>query len=272
MLWWRLLCLNKLMGSEHIATHRSPTVLQWRVASPNRYMQEPSAPWPTSGFLLQPDLHIVCPCVCVCVCGCDCCECCRYLNVVGGIRPSGCFAAVISASIHCCKHILMHVLVCARRLQVSSSKLACLNSPTAFPVFSQHPHSAPLCLATGSHQEQTLWFSRPQHNIRALEYFFISLTKANISTCIELKLFFPPSILWTMYWLLSLWCEDSPESRAFLDAVSSLKKLLRVSCQTKAHWMGDPIKLFFFFFFSSSSSSSSSHHHRCVFVSVKSEE
>ena len=45
-------------------------------------------------------------------------------------------------------------------------------------------------------------------------------------------------LTWIFWCLLALWCEDSPESRAFLDAVSSLKRL-RENCQTEVHLMGN---------------------------------
>ena len=41
-----------------------------------------------------------------------------------------------------------------------------------------------------------------------------------------------------MYCLSALWCEASPDTRAFLDAVSSLKRL-RGNCQTEVHPVGD---------------------------------
>ncbi|XP_078124733.1 protein Niban 1-like [Sander vitreus] len=88
----------------------------------------------------------------------------------------------------------------------SGGKLAYWDCPTAFPVFMQHPYSAPVCLATGSHREQTRW--------------------ANILRAA------------TQHQSSALWCEDSPESRAFLDAVSSLKKL-RGNCQTEVYPVGD---------------------------------
>lgn len=196
------------MGSKHIATHRSLTVLQWRVASPNRYMQK-------SGNHLFPDLHLVSHCslictlcarVCVCVCGCDWCECCRYLNVVGGIRPSRCLVAVISASIHCCKHILMRVLVCACRLQVDQVvnwhefpySISCLHTaPSRCPTVSGHW----ITPGTDSVVQHTAGSTAAQH------FYLLSLSSVepdNDSTCIKLKLFFPPSILLIMYWLLSL--------------------------------------------------------------------
>ncbi|XP_022611517.1 protein Niban-like [Seriola dumerili] len=85
-------------------------------------------------------------------------------------------------------------------------KLACWDCPTAFPVFIQHPYNAPVCLATASHQEQTRW----TNILRAA----------------------------TQHQSSALWCEDSPESRAFFDAVSSLKKL-RENCQTDVHPIGN---------------------------------
>ncbi|XP_040892017.1 protein Niban 1-like isoform X2 [Toxotes jaculatrix] len=88
----------------------------------------------------------------------------------------------------------------------SGEKLACWDCPTAFPVFIQHPYSAPVCLATASQQEQTRW--------------------ANILRAA------------TQHQSSALWCENSPESKAFLDAVSSLKKF-RENCQTEVHPMGN---------------------------------
>ncbi|XP_076583680.1 protein Niban 1-like [Chaetodon auriga] len=88
----------------------------------------------------------------------------------------------------------------------SGDKLVCWDCPTAFPVFIQHPYSAPVCLATGSYQEQTRW----ANILRAAAHHQSS----------------------------ALWCEDSPESRAFLAAVSSLKKL-RGSCQTEVQPVGN---------------------------------
>lgn len=38
-LYWRVRCLNTWMVSGNTATYRSPTVLQWRVVSPNRYKE-----------------------------------------------------------------------------------------------------------------------------------------------------------------------------------------------------------------------------------------
>ncbi|XP_059186862.1 protein Niban 1-like [Centropristis striata] len=83
----------------------------------------------------------------------------------------------------------------------SGGKLACWDCPTAFPVFMQHPYSAPVCLATGSHQEQTQWAN-------------VLRAATQHQSC------------------------DSPESRAFLDAVSSLKRL-RGNCKTEVHPVGD---------------------------------
>lgn len=62
----------------------------------------------------------------------------------------------VVAIVLCNKHTLMCVHVCAF-VDKSGGKLACWDCPTAFPVFIQHPYSAPVCLATGSHQEQTRW-------------------------------------------------------------------------------------------------------------------
>nr|XP_046263473.1 protein Niban 1-like isoform X2 [Scatophagus argus] len=87
----------------------------------------------------------------------------------------------------------------------AGGKLACWDCPTAFPVFIQHPYSAPVCLATGSLQEQRQW--------------------ANILRAAA------------QHQSSALWYEDSPDSRAFLDAVSSLKKI-RGNCRTEVHLMG----------------------------------
>ncbi|KAI9533975.1 hypothetical protein NQZ68_018343 [Dissostichus eleginoides] len=82
----------------------------------------------------------------------------------------------------------------------SGKELACWDCPTAFPVFMQHPYRAPVCLATASHQEQT----RLANMLRAA----------------------------AQHQSPTLWCEASPDTMAFLDAVSSLKRL-RGNCQTE---------------------------------------
>ncbi|XP_026159610.1 uncharacterized protein LOC113128472 isoform X2 [Mastacembelus armatus] len=87
----------------------------------------------------------------------------------------------------------------------SGGKLACWDCPTAFPVYIQHSYTAPVCLATSSLQEQTQW--------------------ANILRAAM------------QHQSLVLWCENSPGSRAFLDAVTSLMKL-RGKCQTDINPMG----------------------------------
>ncbi len=67
----------------------------WFQTGTNR---NPSAAWPTSGSTTETRSSICTLCVslCVCVVGCDF-ECSRYLKVVGGVRQSWCFLAVISA-------------------------------------------------------------------------------------------------------------------------------------------------------------------------------
>ncbi|XP_037830770.1 protein Niban 1 isoform X2 [Kryptolebias marmoratus] len=85
-------------------------------------------------------------------------------------------------------------------------KLACWDCPTAFPVLIQHPYSGPVCLATASYEEQTRW--------------------ANILRAA------------TQHQSSVLWRDESPEAKAFLDAVSSLKKL-RGKCHSEAHSVGD---------------------------------
>ncbi|XP_031145057.1 protein Niban 2-like isoform X5 [Sander lucioperca] len=122
----------------------------------------------------------------------------------------GCKTELVLSGCHICTSIQDHCELVADMCQhikgKSGGKLACWDCPTAFPVFMQHPYSAPVCLATGSHQEQTRW--------------------ANILRAA------------TQHQSSALWCEDSPESRAFLDAVSSLKKL-RGNCQTEVYPVGD---------------------------------
>ncbi|XP_050926722.1 protein Niban 1 isoform X2 [Lates calcarifer] len=116
----------------------------------------------------------------------------------------GCNTELVMSGCQICTSIQEHrELVddmCRHIAGKSGGKLACWDCPTAFPVFIQHPYSAPVCLATASHKEQTRW--------------------ANILRAA------------TQHQSSALWCEDSPESRAFLDAVSFLKRL-RESCQTE---------------------------------------
>ncbi|XP_039663084.1 protein Niban 2-like isoform X2 [Perca fluviatilis] len=122
----------------------------------------------------------------------------------------GCKTELVLSGCHICTSIQDHCELvddmCQHIKGKSGGKLACWDCPTTFPVFMQHPYSAPVCLATGSHQEQTRW--------------------ANILRAA------------TQHQSSALWCEDSPESRAFLDAVSSLKKL-RGNCQTEVYPVGD---------------------------------
>lgn len=54
-----------------------------------------------------------------------------------------------------CVHV--RVFMCMHASAKSGGRLACWDCPTAFPVFIQHPYSPPVCLATGSYQEQTCW-------------------------------------------------------------------------------------------------------------------
>ncbi|TDH15985.1 hypothetical protein EPR50_G00014640 [Perca flavescens] len=116
----------------------------------------------------------------------------------------GCKTELVLSGCHICTSIQDHCELvddmCQHIKGKSGGKLVCWDCPTTFPVFMQHPYSAPVCLATGSHQEQTRW--------------------ANI-LCAA-----------TQHQSSALWCEDSPESRTFLDAVFSLKKL-RGNCQTE---------------------------------------
>lgn len=142
--------------------------------------------------------------------------------------------------VHACAFVCMHAS------GKPGGELACWDCPTAFPVFIQHPYSAPVCLATGSYQEQTQWANilraathHQSSGIVLLPLFPIMSQKQFPHASMPLsKLFFSPFIPLIMYCLLALWCEDSPESRACLDAVSSLKKL-RGNCQTEVHPMGD---------------------------------
>ncbi|XP_050926723.1 protein Niban 1 isoform X3 [Lates calcarifer] len=126
----------------------------------------------------------------------------------------GCNTELVMSGCQICTSIQEHrELVddmCRHIAGKSGGKLACWDCPTAFPVFIQHPYSAPVCLATASHKEQTRW--------------------ANILRAA------------TQHQSSALWCEDSPESRAFLDAVSFLKRL-RESCQTEVHPMGNEIEV-----------------------------
>ncbi|KAI4833002.1 hypothetical protein KUCAC02_015936 [Chaenocephalus aceratus] len=85
----------------------------------------------------------------------------------------------------------------------SGKELTCWDCPTAFPVFMHHPYRAPVC---PGHQEQTRWANM----LRAA----------------------------AQHQSPALWCEASPDTRAFLDAVSSLKRL-RGNCQTEVHPVGD---------------------------------
>ncbi|XP_051241069.1 protein Niban 1-like [Dicentrarchus labrax] len=122
----------------------------------------------------------------------------------------GCKTELVLSGSHICTSLQEHQELvddmCRHIKGKSGGKLACWDCPTAFPVFIQHPYSAPVCLATGSYQEQTRW----ANVLRAAAQHQSS----------------------------ALWCEDTPESRAFLDAVSSLRKLRR-HCQTELQPMGD---------------------------------
>ncbi|XP_047435065.1 protein Niban 2-like [Mugil cephalus] len=109
----------------------------------------------------------------------------------------GCKTEFVLSGCHICTSIHEHCgLVddmCRHITGKSEDKLACWDCPTEFPVFIQHPYMAPVCLATASSKEQAQW--------------------ANILRAA------------TQHQSSALWCKDSPESRAFLEAVSSLKKL-----------------------------------------------
>ena len=168
-------------------------------------------------------------CVCVCVCVC-------IFKCGWGYKTNS-----MPCSCHICKYTLLqtHLNVCAclcmQASGRSSSKLAMFEFPYSISCLHTAPSQCPtvsghwITPRTDSVIQQTAGSTAAQH------FYLLSLLSFkpdNISTCIKLKLFFPPCI---MYWLLPLWCEDSPESRAFLDDVSSLKKLRRVSSQTKAH-------------------------------------
>ncbi|XP_044045960.1 protein Niban 1-like isoform X2 [Siniperca chuatsi] len=171
------------------------------------------------------------------------CSC--YLLSIGGLNAW----IVAIVLFYSNKHTLLcvHVcdFVCMHTSGKPGGKLACWNCPTAFPVFIQQPYSAPVCLAAASYQEQTRWANilraATQHQSSGtvlLSLFpIISQTKYRHASMPLLKLFCSPSIPVIMCCLLALWCEDSPESRAFLDAVSSLKKL-RGNCQTEVYPMG----------------------------------
>ncbi|XP_071360756.1 protein Niban 1-like [Trachinotus anak] len=122
----------------------------------------------------------------------------------------GCKTELVLSGCQICTSIQDHQELvddmCRHVTGKSGGKMPCWDCPTVFPVFIQHPYSSPVCLATASHQEQTRW--------------------ANILRAA------------TQHQSAALWCEDSPESRAFLDAVSSLKKL-RENCQMEVHPMGN---------------------------------
>ncbi|KAM4603308.1 protein Niban 1-like [Polymixia lowei] len=109
----------------------------------------------------------------------------------------GCKKELILSGCQICTSIQEHCALlenmCKHITGKSGGKMAFWDCPTEFPVFIQHPYSAPVCLATASHQEQTQW---------------ANILKAAIQ-----------------HQSSALWCEASLESQAFLDAVSSLKKL-----------------------------------------------
>ncbi|XP_021174399.2 protein Niban 1 isoform X1 [Fundulus heteroclitus] len=120
-----------------------------------------------------------------------------------------CKTELVLSGSHICTSVPEHcALVCEMCQHVtgkSDERLACWDCPTEFPVFIQHPYGNPVCLATGSREEQTRWANVLRAAVR--------------------------------HQSSALCREDSPESRAFLDAVLSMKKL-RGRFQAEAYPIG----------------------------------
>ncbi|CAK6968382.1 protein Niban 1-like isoform X1 [Scomber scombrus] len=117
----------------------------------------------------------------------------------------GCKTELVLSGCQICTSIQEHRKLvddmCQHITGKSDGKLACWDCPTAFPVFIQHPYCAPVCLATASFHEQTQWAN------------ILRAATQHQSSGLPL---------------------DSPESRAFLDAVWTLKRL-RGNSQAMVH-------------------------------------
>lgn len=100
-----------------------------------------------------------------------------------------------------------------------------LGLPHSISCLHTAPLQCPSVSGCGSHQEQTRWASILRAATHHQNSLFPITTFPHASMPL-LKLFFSPSIPVIVHCLVALWCEDLPESGAFLAAAYSLKKKL----------------------------------------------
>lgn len=97
---------------------------------------------------------------------------------------------------------------------------------TEFPVLSMLTVTQRVCLATGSCEEQTCWANTLQtrHQISGMGGSLIPAPKSDPENILDSSHLSPLCLAFA--WCGSaLWCENSPGSKAFLDAVLALEKL-----------------------------------------------